>query len=138
MQNSQKMTLEERIVQSLKDDTLMKLVGDEDAITELVRRALVESLFKDREVIGPHSWNTQKLSSPAVAAASSAAEKICNKIVDDLLSDPEIYKTLKNAMIDMLPKAIEYRLHRMVDSIVDKANADSVATIRQLKSSGQL
>lgn len=44
--NSPKMTLEERIVQTLKDDSLMKLVGDEDAITELVKRAISRSALR--------------------------------------------------------------------------------------------
>lgn len=44
--NSLGMTFEERIVSTLKDDKLMALVGDEDAITDLVKRAISETLFK--------------------------------------------------------------------------------------------
>ena len=136
-QNSSKMTLEERIVQKLKDDTLMQLIGDEDAVTELVRRAIQEALYKDLPPVGS-GYDRRPEPSPAVAAAQKTAVKIADKIAVDLLNDPKVYEVLRSAMIDMLPKAIESRLYGITESILDRARIDAINNIMSLKKSGQL
>lgn len=82
--NSENMTLEEKIVQHLKSDTLGKLV-DEDALAKLVSRAIEESMFKERRVPGENTWSSPRVfSSPVVEAAQEVGRTAAKKLIDDI------------------------------------------------------
>lgn len=100
--NSENMTLEEKIVQNLKDDKLMALVGDEDAIMELVKRAIQESLFKDRKEPHPQMrYETIYKPSPVVEAAEGVAKQFADKaigeIFEELLKSDEFKEIIRRA-----------------------------------------
>lgn len=125
MSNEKAMSLEERIVQRLKSDTLFSLVGDEDAITELTRRAIREALFKDREVVGARGYGTDKHPAPAVAAAFEVAKKAAESILADevarLKADPTFAKMVRDALADSILKALDYTGGALVSNIVGQA-----------------
>lgn len=106
MTNEAKMTLEERIVQSLKNDSLMKLVADEDAVTELVKRAIQEALYQPRRVEQSYGRFEQK-DSIVVAAARDMAEKAVRAHIDTmmatLMADKNFRKTVEDQMLRAIP-----------------------------------
>lgn len=111
MSNEAKMTLEERIVQTLKDDHLMKLVGDEDAITHLVHRAINEALYEPRYVPNPNGYGQQqKKDSVSVAAARDVAEAAAKALAADLtaelLEDPDFRERVKRGIINAIPNTL--------------------------------
>lgn len=141
--NASKMTLEERIVQTLKDDSLMKLVGDEDAITELVKRAIHEALFQPRK-LNTYSYGgrQEEADAPIVKAAREAAERYANEaaktLIEELLADPERKKVLHNAIVDSLPAAINMQAQYAVAGLVQQASMNAIEEIRRLKQSNML
>lgn len=126
--NEAKMTLEERITQRIKDDTLMAVVGDEDAINELVTRALAEAIFQPRRVKKEYGVR-EEFDSPVVAAARTAAakvaEKICEKLVDHLLTNDDVRKAVLDHLVASLPAVIQNRWDTAF-SIVAQATEDNL------------
>jgi hypothetical protein len=118
--NSGKQTLEERLVETIKDTTLFNLVKDEDAITDLVTRAIKEALFQPKRISTGYG-NHKEEDSPLVAATRKIAEdyakQMVQKIVDQLLADPENIKKIRDAILILLPSAISgsltYSLEQM-------------------------
>lgn len=129
--NSVTMTLEQRIVQNLKDDTLMKLVGDEDAITELVNRAVREALFQKREV--KEGYNTYTVSSPVMDAAKKVAEAYAAKAVEALAADDELANAVRDAFLSSLPAAITGQAGGLVQQLMARAQANTYSTILDMK-----
>ncbi|HXJ61857.1 MAG TPA: hypothetical protein VNU68_34900 [Verrucomicrobiae bacterium] len=134
--NSATMSLEERIVQRLKDDTLMSLIGDEDAMTELVRRAVKQALFDRRQI--KEGYHTREIASPAVAAAESTAVAMCKTVMGELLADPKVKQTIRDAILDVLPQAMLTFLGNSMSSLLQMASENAVQRVRQLKQEGQL
>lgn len=112
MSNEVKMTLEERIVQQIKSDTVMSLVGDEDAITELVKRAIQEALFQPRRV--PNSYSRESVDSPVVATARDVAVKVATKTAESMVKAILEDKATKEALIDGLLKNLPLALAKMM------------------------
>jgi hypothetical protein len=109
--NQRKMSLEERIVQTLKDEHLFRLVGDEDAITELVTRAIKEALFQPQRVLNSGYGSSYRETDSVVveaarAAAKTYAETIAKTILDAMLAEPENVQTIQKAITELLPLAI--------------------------------
>lgn len=138
--NSRKMTLEERIVQTLKDDSLLKLVGDEDAITELVTRAIREALFQPTRVPRQYGGGFEEKDSLVVSVARDVAkkyaEKLSGSIVDELLGDPKNKALLRSAIVDMLPAALNGYLSQMVYNLTQSTAQSAIESLRQMKASG--
>lgn len=105
--NSIKRTLEERITEKIRDESLLAILGDEDAITEMVRRSVHEALFSE---IPAQSRNEKPRPSPLVATAGELAKKLCDShltpMFDKMLEDPEIKQVIVNTMIRLLPEVI--------------------------------
>ena len=104
--NEQKMTLEEKLVQGIKDETLFKLIGDEDAITELVKRALREALYQPTRVKRDYGgWDDKD--SPVVSAMREVATRVSKNLIEtvtkELLDDPAIRKLIQAAIVENLP-----------------------------------
>lgn len=127
--NAKGMTLEARIVQTLKDDHLMKLVGDEDAITDLVKRAITEALFQPRRISGGYG-RIEETDSVAVSAARNIAEKAASKLAGDLITsvmeDAAFQERVKVAMLQAIPSVM---MKGFDDSI---RNAAQQAVLEQL------
>lgn len=118
MTNEAKMTLEERIVQSLKNDSLMKLVADEDAVTELVKRAIQEALYQPRRVEQGYGRFEQK-DSIVVAAARDMAEKVVRAHIDTmmtaLMADKDFRKTVEDQMLRAIPGVMMMKFQEQIE-----------------------
>lgn len=119
MSNSQRMTLEERIVQTLKDDKLMALVGDEDAIRELVVRALREALFEERTV-RDGAYNTRREPSAVQKAAREAAEKLATEAAQKMIAEIMADQAVRAAIMEVLPSVIVQGLIRKSEGVWDQ------------------
>lgn len=136
MSNSENMTLEERIVQKLKDDTLMSLVGDEDAILELAKRAINEALFKDRQRPDPNnSYRSLHDPSPVVTAAGNAADRVAEKVMAEILDSAEVKTAIHEYIIKSLPNVLLVALRESLSGIASseayRATEELISTLRQ-------
>lgn len=114
MSNSAAMTLEERVVQKIKDDTLMAVIGDEDAILELTKRALREALFQPRRNPDQGYGSSRELDSPVVEAAREAARNVAKSIAETLLADEEVRVKVAEAVAKAVPAAIAGQIHDII------------------------
>ena len=103
--NSQQMTIEEKVIQKIKSDSLMQIIEDEDSLTELAVRAVKEAFFNERTV-PDGSWSTKRVTSPVVNAASKLANSMAERAVKALLEDPEMKARVQELIIQLLPAAI--------------------------------
>ncbi len=119
--NSQKMSLEDKIVQRLKDKDLYELVGDEESINELVKRAIQEALFKPVVVsIGLYSQTQTKPSvsvSAAIEVAEKAAQNVVESLVDDLAKNPEFKSAVMAVFAASLPEFLLSRWDHVFKSM---------------------
>lgn len=130
MSNEAKMTLEEKMVQTLKSNHLMKLVGDEDAITELVKRAINEALYQPRRI--PQSYGRYDEKDSLVVelsrdVAREAAVAVSKEITDQLIEDEKFRATVKKAMMSCIPdimmNAFDYNIKDLArQAAVETAN----------------
>lgn len=124
MRNSQNMSLEDRIVQVLKEDKLMSLVGDEDAIRKLVERALREALFEERTIPGGNQYHPKKEPSAVVSAAREAAAKIATEMAEELiveiLEHPDMKKTITEVMPGLIVRALMNKAEVVWDQYRDQ------------------
>lgn len=109
MSNEAKMTLEEKLVQTIKSDSLMALVGDEDAITDLVKRAIHEALYQPTRI--PKSYGGfDEADSPVVEATRDitkrAVESCINDLVAELSQDDDFKTSIREAMVMILPSTL--------------------------------
>jgi hypothetical protein len=115
--NSKQMSVEERITQKIKSESMLAIVGDEDAILQLATRAINEALFKDRTVSNGN-YHTRTLPSPIMEAAINAAKEICAQVVkeelDKMMKNKKVRAALHGAIIKTLPAALA---HVMKDEI---------------------
>lgn len=107
--NSQKMTLEEKLVQHIKEVGLGALITDEDAITELTRKAVEQALFQPRRVPNG-SYHYIDKDAPVVEAARQVADGALAKIFDEriqaLFDDPKSKDALDKAIAGAFPKIL--------------------------------
>ncbi len=134
--NSSKMSLEEKLVQIIKTNHLSSLIDDEDAMTDLVRRAVSEALFK--EVVVRDEYNRKTTSeSLVVQAARTHAEALVKKVTIELFDNDESHKLIRNLVIDMLPRAIEVYFSNSMSSLMQSFVANSISQLQSLKNNGQ-
>ena len=131
--NERKMTLEEKLVQKIKTDSLMSLVGDEDALLELTKRALNEALYQPRhEKVG---YSTHTRDSPVVAASRKAADMACtviaDRIIKEIMSDKTVREEINKAIGVMLPSVIRGWLETGLSTHLEKASADAQSNLRE-------
>lgn len=128
--NSKNMTLEERIVQNIKDEKLFALIGDEDAITELTRRALREALFQNRrERTGEYSWNDKERDSPVVEAAREQATIVAKEVARELLTDPEVRQKINEALSQLLPVVLMDIMRSGIKEVADSGAHKAFAMV---------
>jgi len=109
MSNAAKMTLEEKLVQHIKDVGLGALITDEDAITELTRKAVESALLQPRRTKDGYQYNEKD--SPVVESARAVADMALAKIFDErvaiLFASPEALDCLNKAIAIAFPVALE-------------------------------
>lgn len=135
--NSKSMTVEERLVQHMKGDPLMVVIQDEDALTDLARRAVEKALFEDRFVPGTKSWDSgQRAPSPAVAAAREIAEAATRKIVDEavasLSANPKFVEAVQKALANSFDRYIAEAPGRFYADLTKHAVNVSAVEVRNL------
>ena len=135
-----KPSLEDKIVSTLKDDTLAKLVDDEGAITELVKRAIHEALFQPIRNPNRSYGSSEMLDSPVVAAARDVAQEyskaIAKELVDELLADPENKQKVRSAIIALLPQALTGYIDQSIRSLTASSATEAMNIIRSMANSG--
>jgi hypothetical protein len=138
--NSQTMTVEERLVQKLKGEALLTLVEDEDALTELARRAVNLALFEKRWTPGD-TWNRKELPSPAVAAAQAVAEKAAEAVVqaeiDRLKEDPKFQKSVREALALAMPTVIDRIAMQGIGRLINDAQMQAMIDVQQMIREGR-
>lgn len=133
MSNAAKMTLEEKLVQHIKDVGLGALIDDEDAITELTRKAVQQALITPRKE-RVNDWSSRDVPAPAVQAAEAIAKRAIEKIVDEeverLKADPGTMKAVREAMALMWPKVIHDKMNGFYDYAIQNAAIEAGNTLR--------
>jgi len=132
--NSAQMSLEEKLVQHIKTTSFMLLIDDEDAITELTRRALTEALVQKRRVSTNSYGGYTEHDSPVVEAARNVATKALEKLmqdeIDKLLATPDTLIQLRKAMMMMLPKILEEKIGAVYQGIVQHSSNEALEILR--------
>lgn len=116
--NQRHMSLQEKIVQTLKDDTLGKLITDEDAILELVNIAIKEALFLKPMPTSYGRYEGDQDSYVVKESKKYIAEHLSKRIQETVenLFDKEVNRVaLRNLVIDILPTAIMTHLSRSLN-----------------------
>ena len=140
--NSNNMTLEDKIVQTIKDTHLFALIQDEDAIAKLVHRAIEEALFKPRpDKVDAYGRVLETFETPIVVAAREVAQKGVDKIAADILSNilenDDVRKTIFKAMVNLLPGALNALLQKQIQATIQnetiEVNNALVIDIMQLE-----
>lgn len=126
MTNSAKMTVEEMLVQRLKEDSLASLVTNEDALTELAERAIKEALFAPRGTYKDRP-------SPVVEAAAKIAEQVTQEVAEELLANEEVRKLIKNAVLEQLPNAIMKYTHCAISTLMQNAELTARSQVNELR-----
>lgn len=132
-ENAKRMTIEEHLVQTLKDDKLYALIGDEDAITELVKRSINEALFQPQRIPRNHGGFDQKDSLVVDAArkiASRVITEMTGQIVDGMMKNPETKKAIAEAICAHLPVAIERAACEMYENIARRGANQAIERLR--------
>lgn len=133
--NSKTMTLEERLVQHIKGTGLSALIEDEDAITELTRRAVQQALFQERTV-PDGNWHTKRIDSPVVAASRELAAAAISKIVDEeierIKSDPALIGAVREAIGLLLPEIVKNKISMLYDDIATKSSMQALQMLRDM------
>ena len=132
--NESKMTLEEKLVQKIKTDSLMALVGDEDAIHELVKRAITEALYQPRRTMKSYG-GYDEIDSPIVEATREIAEGACKviaeRIIKEIMSDKTIREEINKAIGSMLPAVIRGYLDAGLTTHLESASTDAQLKLRE-------
>lgn len=128
MTNEARMTLEEKLVQRIKDDTLMAAVGDEDMLTDLVKRALHEALFQKRKVSDGYNRSHEEPSlvvQEATTIARDAIEKVSEGMFQKAIENEDvkaaIEKAMPHMMMDAFRSAVDVRVHTAIAAARDEA-----------------
>ena len=118
--NSSQMTIEERITQRLKNTPFAELIGDEDAITELVARVIREALIQPTRTRSSYGSYEEK-DSIAIAAAKAAAKEavgpMVEKIKEEILANQDVREAIFTAIARSLPSAVTGAVTSMVHQV---------------------
>lgn len=133
--NSNKMSLEDKLVERIKTTELFALVGDEDALRKLTERAITEALFQPTRV-KTGMYSTEERDSPLVAATREAAEKAANHvmshIIDELCKNPEFVKKCVDTVSAHLPMAVLHNLSNSVQMTYQGAAQRSIESLQKV------
>jgi len=131
-ENSKSMTLEEKLVQHIKDIGLGALIEDEDAITELTRKAVDAALIQKR-LVRDGSYSTKEIDSPVVEAARAIATEALKQIFDvrvkALFDDPATATALNEALASALPGALRDAMQSLLGMALQRTEMNTQANL---------
>jgi hypothetical protein len=138
--NERKMTLEEKLVQNIKSDTIMALVGDEDALLELTKRAINEALYQPIRTKDSYGRINEAKDSPVVAAARSIANTACQSIANDMIAEMMQSEAVKDKVQEMIaatmPVVIRDWLEAGLSSKLEQSISEAKVTLIDAMKSG--
>ena len=133
MSNSEKMTLEEKIVQHIKTMGLSTLIDDEDAITNLAKRAVSEALFQPVRINAGYGRMEERDSIAVSAArdiAKQATDTIAKTLIDQIANDPAIREAMLKTIIQCIPAAITNVLQDGIRAVINTHSLDSINVLQ--------
>lgn len=142
--NSAKMTVEEKVVQSIKTTGLATLLDDEDAIGELVKRALHQALF-ERVVIKNDYYGKPELHKEPISieiareVATEFTKKIIREEMKRIENDPELRNKISSALMQCMPAILSQYAHNVFDTVAVQGAREAMAALSSfgvLKDSG--
>lgn len=132
MSNSQKMTMEERLAQRLKDSELGTFFEDDD-LTEIVSRAVERAFFKGREE--GTSYNSKRLPPIIVEMAEetfrTAMKEYVNAAAAELVKKPEFQEMAAQYMLMALPQVLRDSVNGMVFQTVTNISYELEQRLKQ-------
>lgn len=132
--NSKQMTFEEKVVQHIKEQSIAVLLDDEEALTDLTRRAVHEALFKDRSTT--NGYSTTKQEALIFEYSRKIAERALNKLVEQevekLVGNPEVLASLRSALILMLPKVAEQAMSGFYNRLTEESAREGLEKLKQI------
>lgn len=134
--NAAKMSLEEKIVQKLKDETLFQMIGDEDSILELAKRALREALFQPTKVTEGSGYNARTVSKPSVVmqvaedVAREAVQKAAREHIDALMKREDVQKLLREVTPSILVAVVAGNIQDSFTAYSMNAKHEAVEQVR--------
>lgn len=116
--NSEKMTMEERIAQRMKESELGSLFEESD-LTAIITRAIEKAFFQDRRSSSAYD---SKLSPPLLVELAQETfqaklDERINEILVKLLEDDDFRKKLNELIISNLSNMTNYSIFRMAEHI---------------------
>jgi len=134
--NSAKMTLEDKVVQHIKDVGMGVLIDDEDAILELVKRAVHAALIdppQKRSTYGSGWENDGEAIAVKTAReiAKKAADRVTDELVEVLAKDDEFRKKILEAYVLAIPGAINDSARGLVIGIQDTAAQKAFFSVQE-------
>ncbi len=133
-ENSKAMTVEDKLVDKFKNQGLAMLIEDEDAITELARRAIDKALFA--EIPDPDdrsSYGRKNIPGVVVTAAREvaklAAQKVIKEEMEKLTANPNFIQSVREALATALVSAIEHQAFVGIRNISENARIQSHADL---------
>jgi len=125
------MTIEEKVVQRIKDDSLALLIGDEDAIRTLAERAIEEAFFQP-ERVGDLSrpWEIKEKDSPCIHAAREAAKGIAEQVTQEIMNNPKLKARIAKMVIELLPATIIESIQYGFKNNIQMEAENSIASLK--------
>lgn len=131
--NISKMTVEERLVKHIKETGLGLLIDDEDAITELTRRAIEAALIQPRRVYTGGYYDRDQ-DSPVVAAAREVAREALRKLADEQIekikADPKSMEAIQRGMGAAVAEVLKEGISQLMNYAAQNAVQQALQPLR--------
>jgi len=135
--NSKNMSIEEVLVQHLKTVGLGLLITDEDALTELTRRAIEQALFQPTRSRSHLTETDSIVITAAKEIGKQATSKIVEILVAEVLEREDVKKAMREAIAAAIPDAIRDFANGTVHKFVESSAYSTAQTVASLiKGSG--
>lgn len=133
--NAKNMTIEEILVQHIKNVGLGVLVQDEDNLTELVTRAIKEAIYQPIRVPKQYGGWEEKdslLIDTARPVARALLEKTMKAELEKILAEPENLKVIRDAMMLALPTILMASMRAGYSEMMQNASGEAMNMLRNL------
>ncbi len=134
MTNSAKMTVEEKLVQHLKNVGLGQLIEDEDALTELTREALKQALWQPIRMPKQYGGGWDEKDSLIITEARALGKIILSKMIEDemkaLLDKPEVREKMIQAILMQVPDILRNAAYSSFNQIAQQSFASGVDALQ--------
>lgn len=136
--NSEKMTLEEKVVQQIKDTKVAELIVDEEALTELVCRAVKAAVFEPQTVMGKDNWGSPqptKIEPLVIQEARNVVREQINKLADEtirgILEKPEVVAAVQEAITENMAAVLLKEMQNAAYSAMQNYAAYSFSKFKE-------